>query len=371
MESKYPAATDLKKINKLIADAQAHNDELNRKVLCAKAVSLCELATVVAKAELENVMDRSTSSSEYLTEEDSSEDDYGSDPDTKYDAKGRRRIPLLSERESAAPTRAMPQRFEDNLRKLPILQKSINSAKRNLGMPADDDNDEDGRARKKVKTASSPRLAQKPAINRPAWLKMRMDEAMDAGNIILEQFAAFVKAITAESMNTRKRSIQEALTHVAHHFGAELLPNGLELIRAEFERTEMGTMYLIYPLDAKRAYLETRGVLMDPRELRERAIEKAIADVKLNFGQKLVSDGLQVILAGFRKTKWDEIYLILPMEAKRAYLEREGVLAGLPVVQKPLNQYAKPSSEEKKGRVREWLAAMDTTCHGAKSQRTA
>ncbi|KAK1633987.1 hypothetical protein BDP81DRAFT_433502 [Colletotrichum phormii] len=197
-----------------------------------------------------------------------------------------------------------------------------------------------------------------------------MDEAMDAGNIILEQFAAFVKAITAESMDTRKRSIQEAMDHVAHHFGAEFVPNGLELIRAEFERTDMGAMYLIYPLDAKRAYLETRGVLMDPQELRERAIKKAIADVKLNFGHKLVPDGLQVVRAGFRKTKWDEIYLILPMPAKRAYLEREGVLTGPPVVQKPLNQYAIPSSEEKKGRVREWLAAMDTTCHSVERQRT-
>ncbi|KAK1489699.1 RF-1 domain-containing protein [Colletotrichum cuscutae] len=157
------------------------------------------------------------------------------------------------------------------------------------------------------------------------------------------------------------------MTDVRVNFGPELVPFGLKTIATEFSETRMDEVYMRFSLPKKRAYLKSQGLLLPPRDF---IMKQAVAGVWFNFEDGLVPDGLEIACRSLMEPGMAEMYLVYPLAAKRAYLEKEGVLTGSRTVQKPLDQYVMPSGGEDKDRVREWLASLDDTSQSAKRQRT-
>ncbi|KAK7454961.1 RF-1 domain-containing protein [Colletotrichum acutatum] len=323
------------------------------------------------------------SSDEYFTEEDvssqSSDDATEEDSDTKYDKNGNRRVPLLSGW-PALPSPAASRRLaiEQGVQKFhhsqAELQKSIIGAKRTQAMTAAAaaaaDNEH---AAKRAKTIASVGPALDAVAIHPVRLTPRraeskqrqvlMEETCDRVTRILDQCTGIMKSIE----NGMRDPIQLAMTDVRDNVGHELVPFGLKTIATEFRETRIDEVYMRFSLPRKREYLKSQGLLIPPREY---IMKKAAADVWSNFEDRLVPNGLEIACRSLMKSGMAEMYLVYPLAAKRAYLEREGVLTGPRAVQKPLDQYVMPLGGEEKGRVREWLASMDDTSQSAKRQRT-
>ncbi|KAK1717333.1 hypothetical protein CaCOL14_006021 [Colletotrichum acutatum] len=319
------------------------------------------------------------SSDEYFTEEDvssqSSDDATEEDSDTKYDKNGNRRVPLLSGW-PALPSPAASRRLaiEQGVQKFhhsqAELQKSIIGAKRTQAMTAAAaaaaDNEH---AAKRAKTIASVGPALDAVAIHPVRLTPRraeskqrqvlMEETCDRVTRILDQCTGIMKSIE----NGMRDPIQLAMTDVRDNVGHELVPFGLKTIATEFRETRIDEVYMRFSLPRKREYLKSQGLLIPPREY---IMKKAAADVWSNFEDRLVPNGLEIACRSLMKSGMAEMYLVYPLAAKRAYLEREGVLTGPRAVQKPLDQYVMPLGGEEKGRVREWLASMDDTSQSAK-----
>lgn len=322
------------------------------------------------------------SSDEYFTEEDassqSSDDAHEQDSDTKYDKKGNRRVPLLSDW-PALPSPAASRRMaiEQGVRKFhhsqAELQKSIAGVKRTQAMTAASAAADGEHATKRAKTIASVGPALDAVAIHPVRLTPRrtkskhrqelMEVTCDRVTRILDQCTGIMKSIEKEMRDP----VQLVTTDVKDIFGPELVPFGLKSIATEFRETRMDEMYMRFLLPKKRAHLRSQGLVVPPREF---IIKKAVADVWSNFEDRLMPDGLEIACRSLMKPGMAEMYLVYPLAAKRAYLEREGVLRGPRTVQKPLDQYVTPSGGEGKGRVREWLASMDDTSQSAKRQRT-
>ncbi|KAK1716241.1 hypothetical protein BDP67DRAFT_509255 [Colletotrichum lupini] len=319
------------------------------------------------------------SSDEYFTEEDSSSDDaQEEDNDTKYDKDGNRRVPLLSDW-PALPSPAASRRMaiERGVQKFhrsqAELQKSIAGVKRTQAMTAASAAADGEHTTKRAKTIASMGPALDAVAIHPVRLTPRrtkskqrqelMEVTCDRVTRILDQCTGIMKSIEKEMRDP----IQLAMTDVRDNFGPELVPFGLKTIATEFSETRMDEVCMRFSLPKKRAYLKSQGLLIPPRDF---IMKKAVADVWFNFEDRLVPDGLEIACRSLMEPGMAEMYLTYPLAAKRAYLEREGVLAGPRTVQKPLDQYVMPSGGEDKGRVREWLASLDDTSQSAKRQRT-
>ncbi|KAJ0327552.1 hypothetical protein COL5a_005935 [Colletotrichum fioriniae] len=321
------------------------------------------------------------SSDEYFTEEDassqSSDDatEEEEEEDTKYDKNGNRRVPLLSDwpaLPSPSACMVIEQRVRNFHHSQAELQKSIVGAKRTQAMTAATAADNE-HATKRAKTIASVGPALDAVAIHPVRLTPRrskskhrqelMEETCDRVTRILDQCTGIMKSIEKEMRDP----IQQAITDVRDNFGPELVPYGLKTIARQFRETRMDEAYMGFSLPYKRAYLQRQGLLIPPREF---IMKKAAADVWFNFEDRLVPNGLEIACRSLMKPNMAEMYLVYPLAAKRAYLEREGVLTGPGMVQKPLGHYVVPSGGEEKGRVREWLASVDDTSPGAKRQRT-
>ncbi|KAK1540552.1 RF-1 domain-containing protein [Colletotrichum paranaense] len=300
------------------------------------------------------------SSDEYFTEEDSSSDDaQEEDSDTKYDKDGKRRVPLLSDW-PALPSPAASRRMaiERGVQKFhrsqAELQKSIAGVKRTQAMTAASAAANGEHATKKPKTIAFVGPVLDAVATHPAQLTPRrtkskqrqelMEVTCDRVTRILDQCTGIMKSIEKEMRDP----IQLAMTDVRVNFGPELVPFGLKTIATEFSETRMDEVYMRFSLPKKRAYLKSQGLLLPPRDF---IMKKAVADVWFNFEDGLVPDGLEIACRSLMEPGMAEMYLVYPLAAKRAYLEREGVLTGSRTVQKPLNQYVMPSGGEDKGRV--------------------
>ncbi|KAG7054619.1 RF-1 domain-containing protein [Colletotrichum scovillei] len=303
------------------------------------------------------------SSDEYFTEEDassqSSDDAHEQDSDTKYDKKGNRRVPLLSDW-PALPSPAASRRMaiEQGVRKFhhsqAELQKSIAGVKRTQAMTAASAAADGEHATKRAKTIASVGPALDAVAIHPVRLTPRrtkskhrqelMEVTCDRVTRILDQCTGIMKSIEKEMRDP----VQLVTTDVKDIFGPELVPFGLKSIATEFRETRMDEMYMRFLLPKKRAHLRSQGLVVPPREF---IIKKAVADVWSNFEDRLMPDGLEIACRSLMKPGMAEMYLVYPLAAKRAYLEREGVLRGPRTVQKPLDQYVTPSGGEGKGRV--------------------
>ncbi|EXF77589.1 RF-1 domain-containing protein [Colletotrichum fioriniae PJ7] len=302
------------------------------------------------------------SSDEYFTEEDassqSSDDatEEEEEEDTKYDKNGNRRVPLLSDW-PALPSPSACMLIEQSVRNFhhsqAELQKSIVGAKRTQAMTAATAADNE-HATKRAKTIASVGPALDAVAIHPVRLTPRrskskhrqelMEETCDRVTRILDQCTGIMKSIEKEMRDP----IQQAITDVRDNFGPELVPYGLKTIARQFRETRMDEVYMGFSLPYKRAYLQRQGLLIPPREF---IMKKAAADVWFNFEDRLVPNGLEIACRSLMKPNMAEMYLVYPLAAKRAYLEREGVLTGPGMVQKPLGHYVVPSGGEEKGRV--------------------
>ncbi|KAJ3938405.1 Peptide chain release factor 1, mitochondrial [Colletotrichum fioriniae] len=302
------------------------------------------------------------SSDEYFTEEDassqSSDDatEEEEEEDTKYDKNGNRRVPLLSDwpaLPSPSACMVIEQRVRNFHHSQAELQKSIVGAKRTQAMTAATAADNE-HATKRAKTIASVGPALDAVAIHPVRLTPRrskskhrqelMEETCDRVTRILDQCTGIMKSIEKEMRDP----IQQAITDVRDNFGPELVPYGLKTIARQFRETRMDEAYMGFSLPYKRAYLQRQGLLIPPREF---IMKKAAADVWFNFEDRLVPNGLEIACRSLMKPNMAEMYLVYPLAAKRAYLEREGVLTGPGMVQKPLGHYVVPSGGEEKGRV--------------------